>query len=324
MAEREEAPFPGAVIAERNTGIVLDDGGAAGEDIIPDRGEVAGVQQVRRALDQAVARRKRRTEFQETAGPDPGVGKIGREIIQGLFDPVAAGKCDPRATRRVRRSRFGNDRPVDVQRDRRDGADRLARAGQEHIEDRQGAVDLAGAQIGFHLLGDEKAEAQDRTQRTLDAVECRANATARQFREIRHRARRLQCAQHIGRCLAVERVGVEEVRPRKHVEHGRPRCGQIDVRPGADLRQLPLLELRERRIEEFGVALPGRISGQRRQRRVGRRHHAGEKSRGVVRGRGVGGADRKQRREQHHRRKGRHLHRGNHVHSRAADAATGP
>src|SRR5258708_6091754 len=66
-AEREDPPFLRIVVVERNTGIVLDDGGAVGEQKIANRGEVAGVQQIRRALDQAVARRQRRAEFQETA-----------------------------------------------------------------------------------------------------------------------------------------------------------------------------------------------------------------------------------------------------------------
>ena len=58
-----------------------------------------------------------------------------------------------------------------VERDRTDVLDGLARARQEHVEDRQGAADLPGMQIGLHLLGDEEAEAQDRAQRALDVVE---------------------------------------------------------------------------------------------------------------------------------------------------------
>ena len=56
------------------------------------------------------------------------------------------------------------------------------------------------------------------------------------------------------------------------------------------LRNLALLELRERAVEEFGVTLPGRILGQRRQRRIRRGLHAREESRGIVGGCGVGGA----------------------------------
>ena len=84
-AEREEAPFLRIVIGERNAGIVLDDGGAVGEQEVAHGGEVAGVQQIGRALDQAVAGRERRAEFQEAARPDAGIGKIGREIIQRPF-----------------------------------------------------------------------------------------------------------------------------------------------------------------------------------------------------------------------------------------------
>ncbi len=46
----------------------------------------------------------------------------------------------------------------------------------------------------------------------LDIVERGADAAARHFREVGHRTRRLQRAQHIGRRLRIERVGIEEVR----------------------------------------------------------------------------------------------------------------
>src|SRR5438552_866166 len=78
-AEREEAPLLRIVISQRHAGIILDDGGAVGEDVVAHGGEIAGVQQIRRALDQAVARRKTGTEFQKTAGLDAAVGEIGRE-----------------------------------------------------------------------------------------------------------------------------------------------------------------------------------------------------------------------------------------------------
>src|ERR1700744_4040088 len=70
MAEREEVPLLRIVIAERNAGIVLDDGGAVGEQEVTHRGEVAGMQQVGRALDQAVARRERLAKLPEAARPD--------------------------------------------------------------------------------------------------------------------------------------------------------------------------------------------------------------------------------------------------------------
>src|ERR1700676_5749887 len=64
-AEREEPPFLRAVIGEWNAGIVLDNGRAVGEDVVAHGGEIAGMQKIRRALDQAVAGRERRAEFQE-------------------------------------------------------------------------------------------------------------------------------------------------------------------------------------------------------------------------------------------------------------------
>ena len=175
-------------------------------------------------------------------------------------------------------------------------------------------------QIDLHHLGDEEAEAQDRTHRAFDIVERGADPGARQPRQIGHRARRLQRAQYIGRGIRVERVGVEEVRPREHVEHRRPGRGQIGGRPGADLRQLMLLELAERGVEEFGVALPRGIPGQRRQRGIGRRRHARQEQRGIVDG-DVGGA-----RRQGNRQKKQgcsdscHFSELKHLHSRPGDA----
>src|ERR1700756_1698773 len=71
MAEREQAPFLWTVISQRDSGIVLDDGGAVGEQKIAHGGEIAGVQQIGGALDQAVARRQRLAKLQEARGPAP-------------------------------------------------------------------------------------------------------------------------------------------------------------------------------------------------------------------------------------------------------------
>src|SRR6266481_7438500 len=64
-AERKEPPFLRIIIAKWNAGIVLDDGGAVGEQKVAHRGEIAGVQQIGGALDQAVAERQRPAKFQE-------------------------------------------------------------------------------------------------------------------------------------------------------------------------------------------------------------------------------------------------------------------
>ena len=183
-AEREEAPALLIEVDERDAGIVLDDGGAVLEDEVAHRGEVAGMQEVGRALEQAVAGRQRGTELQEAARLDAGIGKIGREIIQRLFHAIAAGEDDARTAHRVRTGIFVTEigRALSSSAIGRDAADGLARARQEHIEDRQRAADLAGMQINLHLLGDEEGEVQDRRDRTLDVVERSADAAARQLR----------------------------------------------------------------------------------------------------------------------------------------------
>src|ERR1700751_4372448 len=77
-AERKEPPFPGIVVRERNAGIVLNDGGAVGEDEIAHRREISGVEQIGCALEQAIAGRECFAKLQETLAFDTAVGKIGR------------------------------------------------------------------------------------------------------------------------------------------------------------------------------------------------------------------------------------------------------
>src|SRR6266581_8765309 len=64
-AKREEPPLPRIVIRKRNSGIVLDDGRAVGEQPVAHGSEVAGVQQIGRALDQAIAGAERLAELEE-------------------------------------------------------------------------------------------------------------------------------------------------------------------------------------------------------------------------------------------------------------------
>src|SRR2546430_7873434 len=119
-------------------------------------------------------------------------------------------------------------------------------------------------------------------------VKRRSDTTPRRSHEIGYRPDRLERAQYVGRGLGIKRVGVKEIRTAEHVEHRRPRRSQIGLRPAADFRKLALLKLGERRIEEPGVALPGGIPGQRRQRRIRRWRHPRKETRGVVGGHSVG------------------------------------
>src|SRR6516162_10533302 len=163
-AERKEVPSLRIVIAEWDAGIVLDDGCAVGENEVARRREIAGVQQIGRALDQAVAGRERLAKLQKATRPHPRVGKIGREIIERLLTTLLARKGDahPVSSVRTRALVAGMDRALVVEGNRRDLANGLSRARKEHVEDRQRARDLPGMQIHLHMLGDEEAEAQDR------------------------------------------------------------------------------------------------------------------------------------------------------------------
>ncbi len=287
---------------------------------------MAGMQQIGRALDQAIRGRQSLAELQEAAALHAPVGKIGCEIIQRLFLTIAACEHNPHPPRYVGAGIFVGEvcGPLVVERDQADIADGLSRARQEDIQQRQGAADRSGLQVGLHLLGNEKTETQDRTERLLDVVKVGPDTAARHFRQIRHLPDRLERAQHIGHSLRVKRVRIEEVGAAEHVEHGRPRRGQIGVRPGSDFRKLALLQLPERAIEEFGVPLPRRLIRQRRQRRIRRWRHPGQETRGIVRGHGVGRARERRGCEQYGRSHGRHFDGLMHRYSGLAGAIAEP
>src|SRR5260370_21292408 len=76
-AKRREPPFLRIVTEKRNAGIVLDNRGAVGEQKIAHSGEIAGMQQIGRALDQAIRGRQGLAKWQEAAALDAPLGKIG-------------------------------------------------------------------------------------------------------------------------------------------------------------------------------------------------------------------------------------------------------
>src|SRR2546430_1130672 len=155
-------------------------------------------------------------------------------------------------------------------------------------------------------------------------VKRRSDTTPRQSHEIGYRPDRLERAQYVGRGLGIKRVRVKEIRTAEHVEHRRPRRSQIGLRPAADFRKLALLKLGERRIEEPGVALPGGILGQRRQRRIRRWRHPRKETRGVVGGHSVGGTPSSRGCEEHGCSNGCNSHRLKHLHSRLWGAGGEP
>ena len=138
--------------------------------------------------------------------------------------------------------------------------------------------------IDLHFPRDEKGEAHDRPERVLDVVERIIEPAAGQARNTGHFARRLERGKHVSGCLGIESVGIEEVGPREQVEHGGALRRHIGIRPGADFGKLALLEMGEGIVEESGVALPGAVPGQWRQRRIGGGLKPCEKPRGVVGG----------------------------------------
>ena len=161
--------------------------------------------------------------------------------------------------------------------------DGLAGARQEHIQDRQRAVDRPGGQLRLHVFGDEEAQVEDRGQRALHIAQAGIHGAARKTGQLRHVADRLEAAQHIGRGRREKRRGVEEIRAAEHVQHGVVLLRQVLLGEGAHLRQRAGVLAGEDRIEEARVLRPARIFGQCRQRRARRRRQAGEEARGIVR-----------------------------------------
>jgi len=84
---------------------------------------------------------------------------------------------------------------------------------------------------------------------------------------------------------------------------------------------LALLELPECGVEKFGVPLPRSFLGQWRQRRIGRRRHAGEEARGIVGGRGIGGTSGQRRGDEEGCSKRRNFYGLKHRYSRLGEAA---
>ena len=184
--------------------------------------------------------------------------------------------------------------------------DGLAGARQEHIEDRQRPVDRPVRQLRLHVVGDEEAVVHERADRALDVLQRVLEERTLQRGQLRDVADGLETGKHVSRCVGEERGGVEEVRPAEHVQHGVVLVGQVLLGKGANPRQrrgvLPL----ENCIEIARVVLPARIAGQRRQWRIGRRRQPGQEVRGIVGGRGIGGAHRRERQCQRHRHGQKH------------------
>ena len=138
-----------------------------------------------------------------------------------------------------------------------------------------------------HLRGDEVAVAQHLAQRHLEMAERGGERTAAQLRDVRDGAGAFQTAQHVGRSVGKEGVGIEEVGTAEHVEQRLPRRGHVLAGPGANLGKLAALEASPCRIEVLGVLLPDRLARQRRERRCGGWLQPGQEPGGVIEARAL-------------------------------------
>ena len=288
VSEGHELPLVRLEEANGHAGVILHHDVAVVDDVAADGREVVGVQQVGRALDEAVGQAEGIAELEEAAGLHAVVGEIGREIVERLRLAVGSGReGDLRAARRILRQRRivgGLHVAVGVERHEAHVADRLAGALEEHVEDRQRAAEPAAGELAAHLLGDEEAVVQHGVERVLDASYAALHLSPRHAGEVGDLADRLECGHDVGVGARIEGVGVEEVRPAEEVEHGRLARRQVLRRPRLDLRELTLVERGPGGVEALGVLLPASVLGVGGERGVRRRRHAGEDLRRIVRG----------------------------------------
>ncbi len=97
-------------------------------------------------------------KFDETGiGLDPAVLEVTHKIVERLLRTLGAEKNDPYA----RRTSFAavNKIARSIERDRRNGIDRAARARDENIEQRKRAAELRLREIHLHIFRHEKTPA---------------------------------------------------------------------------------------------------------------------------------------------------------------------
>src|ERR1700738_2884224 len=97
---------------------------------------------------------------------------------------------------------------------------------------------------------------QERADGGVQVVKVRRQVSA-QVGEVGYVAHGFKTGEHVGLGLGKEGVRVQEIRTAERVEHGGLRRGEIARRPGANVRELALIEAPEGRVEIAGMLLPG-------------------------------------------------------------------
>ena len=142
-------------------------------------------------------------------------------------------------------------------------------------------------QIHFHVLRNEKGEAQDGVERFAEIGQAAGEGAFWQVGDVRNGARGFEAGQDVSAGIGKERLGVKDVRPAEEIEQGvfaRVGFAQKLRAPRADFRELARFEFRPRLVELRGVIDPGRIVAECGQWRVAN-GQPGEQERVVI-GRG--------------------------------------
>src|SRR4051812_25663765 len=158
-----DVPFVPVEITIRNSGVVLENHLAVGQEITTHLGEIIRMHKVRRRLQQAHAHALLLAKLAEVRiRLDAPVREVGGEVVERLRASGWTGEHDP-GSRRGPFS-FRNKCAGFIERDELDRVNRAAGAGEENVKDRQSSADLLLSQIDLHVFGDEKAEAEDRIE----------------------------------------------------------------------------------------------------------------------------------------------------------------
>jgi len=255
------------------------------QEEVPGAAELFQMHEIRCRLDQAVAGSELFAEFGEAGSRlDALVREIGFEIVEGLFRAARSEEDDLDA---VRGGLALGDGALLIEADQFDCLQPAAGARKEYVKDGKGAAELVLLQIHFHVLGNEKGEAQDGVERFPEIGESRGQGVFGHAGDVGNGAGGFEAGEDVSGGVGKERLGVKDVRSAEEVEQRAfARVGiSEEVRsPGADFRELARFQFLPRLVEFRGVIDPGGIVTDRGERRVAN-GKAGEKERVVI-GRG--------------------------------------
>ena len=232
-------------------------------------GEVAAVQQVRRAFHEGVGsvRTELLAEGEEARVLDAAIGEIGAEIVERLLGAAIEREHDLHALRGGLLVRIARDlvaRAVDADEGRL--VDGRTGAGEEDVDHRQRAVHRPGAQLVRHVLGDEVAELHQVSERDFHAALGPPERRLVEAGERGNVAGRLEARHHVGAGIGKQRDRMQRIRAAEEIEQRVVGRAQALLGERAHPRQVAAVLFSEHGVEAARVrpARPDRWSARRR------------------------------------------------------------